>query len=236
MSDLMAVFQEQAPKYDLLVCREDYQGNLLKCLCSITPLAGRHVVELGAGTGRLTRQLAPMVEAIEAFDAAEPMLKVAEARLRALGLNNWRLEVADNRKASSQSGSADVVVAAWSICCLAAYEGEHWQRQVQTAVDEMHRVAVPGGTMLIIETLGTGYSTPNAPAGLRPYYELLELKGFTSVCIRTDYLFHSMNEAVDLTTFFFGKDPLGALVQTDGGVLLPECTGVWSRKKAASEA
>jgi len=233
MSDLMAIFQEQAPKYDLLVSREDYQGNLLQCLRSIVPVEGRRVVELGAGTGRLTRQLAPLAASIDAFDAAEPMLKVAETRLRALGLGNWRLQVADNRKVPVQTQWADVVVAAWSICCLAAYEGEGWIREVQTALGEMQRVTAPGGTALIIETLGTGYSTPNAPAELRPYYQLLEREGFNSVFIRTDYLFQNMEEAVDLTTFFFGKDPLGALLQTDHGVLLPECTGVWSRKRTA---
>ncbi len=74
---LMDIFQTQAPKYDLLVSREDHQCNLLKCLRSIVSLEGKRVVELGAGTGRLTRQLAPLVQAIEAFDAAGPMLEVA---------------------------------------------------------------------------------------------------------------------------------------------------------------
>jgi len=229
VSDLMAIFQQQAPKYDLLVSHEDYQGNLLRCLSSITPLSGKRVVEFGAGTGRLTRLLAPLVESIEAFDAAGPMLVVAKKRLLEVGLNNWSLEVADNRKIPARTHSADLVVAAWSICCLAAYEGDHWQREVDTALDEMRRVAAAGGKLVIIETLGTGCSSPNAPEGLRPYYDHLEKNGFSSNWIRTDYRFESMAEAIDLTTFFFGKEPIGTLEQNRDGVLLPECTGVWSK-------
>lgn len=228
MSDLMTIFQEQAPKYDLLVSREDWEGNLLKCLLSIAPLAGRRIVELGAGTGRLTRLLAPLAGSIQAFDAAEPMLKVAEGRLEALGLKNWKLGVADNRRVPAQSRSAEVVAAAWSICCLAAYEGENWRGEVDLALEEMRRIAAPGGVIIIIETLGTGWSTPHAPEGLQPYYQHLESRGFKSVCIRTDYRFASREEATDLTSFFFGTEPLGALVDVEAGVLLPECTGVWS--------
>ena len=57
MPDYQAIYQNQAAQYELMVSREDYQGNLLPALNAIRPLAGLDVVELGAGTGRLTRQM-----------------------------------------------------------------------------------------------------------------------------------------------------------------------------------
>ncbi len=74
------IYRRQAGDYDLLVSREDFQGNLLPALEAITPLAGVDVVEFGAGTGRLTRLVVPVARMVYAFDVAEAML--AKARLR----------------------------------------------------------------------------------------------------------------------------------------------------------
>jgi len=234
MPDLLAIFQHQAPKYDLLVSREDYQGNLLRALCEITPLQGKRVVEFGAGTGRVTFLLAPTVSSIVAFDASEPMIKVARRILKRSRFQNCSFDVADHRKVPVAARSADVAVAGWSLCCLAVYEGAGWQRELEKGLAEMQRVLAPGGTMVIIETLGTGYPSPNPPEGLRQYYDILNASGFQSTWIRTDYLFNSLKEARDLTTFFFGKDPLASLTESQEGVVLPECTGIWWRRLADS--
>jgi ubiquinone/menaquinone biosynthesis C-methylase UbiE len=234
MPDLLSIFQREAPKYDLLVSREDYQGNLLRALCAVAPFHGKRVVEFGAGTGRVTLLLAPIVKSILAFDSSEPMIKVAEERLQESHLQNWQFAVADHREVPAESHSADIAVAGWSICCLAVYEGKNWQRELRTGLAEMQRVVAPGGTIVIIETLGTGYSSPNPPEGLRPYYGILDANGFRSTWIRTDYRFSSMDEAMDLTTFFFGNDPVSAIIERQDGVFLPECTGIWWRQVEAS--
>src|SRR5262245_47854362 len=91
------VYSRDAERYDLLVSREDHAGNLLPALARIVPLAGRVVVEPGAGTGRLTRLLAPHVRRVVALDRSRPMLEVAAARVRAAGHANVGLTLADNR-------------------------------------------------------------------------------------------------------------------------------------------
>jgi len=53
----------------------------------------------------------------------------------------------------------------------------------------MVRVVKPGGSIIIIETLGTGFTEPAPPEILKPYYEYLASRWFTLVSIRTDYLF-----------------------------------------------
>jgi len=227
MPDLMEIFQSQPDKYDVLVSREDYEGNLLPALIRITPLEGRKIVEFGAGTGRVTRLLAPTAASILAFDSSESMLGVAARTLRASGQRNWQVAVADHRKVPAPTGAADVVLSGWSICCLAVYSGASWERELDAGLREMKRVVAPGGMVIIIETLGTGYSSPHSPEGLTAYYGNLTGRGFQSSWIRTDYRFQSMAEAKDLTTFFFGSEPLATLRVVDGGVVLPECTGLW---------
>ena len=229
MPDFLEIFQQQAPKYDVLVSREDHEGRLMPAVRSIVPLEGKRIIELGAGTGRVTRLLAPAARFITAFDSSAPMLEVARARMGELHLDNWRLDVADHRNLPAADRSADLVISGWSVCCLAAYGGATWREELHAGLREMERVAAPEGTIVIIETLGTGFESPHPPEELKEYHAELAQRGFASSWIRTDYKFATMAEAADLTTFFFGKDPLAALVAVPDGVMLPECTGIWWR-------
>ena len=70
MPDHRVVYSQQAEQYEQIVSQLDYQNNILRALTEIHPLEGCKVVELGAGTGRVTRILAPLVDAIWAFDAS----------------------------------------------------------------------------------------------------------------------------------------------------------------------
>ena len=226
MPDLFEIYRTQPEKYDLLVSREDWKGNLLPAIESAAGLRGADVVEFGAGTGRVTRLLAPRVASIHAFDASASMLDVAARTLRAAGLSNWHVAVGDHRSVSAETASADIAVAGWTISAVAVTE-QDWQTEVRGALQEMRRVARPGGCVIVIETLGTGWESPNPPDALHAYLSFLGAQGFHQEAIRTDYRFCGMEEARDLTEFFFGPDPLDALVETEEGVVLPECTGVW---------
>lgn len=95
---------------------------------------------------------------------------------------------------------------------------------------EMRRVLRPGGTAVILETLGTGRETPQPPTpALAELYAWLESEHeFTRQSLRTDYRFESLDEAEDIVRFFFG-DELAAEVVANKWVKLPECTGLWWR-------
>jgi ubiquinone/menaquinone biosynthesis C-methylase UbiE len=224
--DLFEIYRKQPRKYEQLVSREDWQGNLLPAVERISALDGAEVVELGAGTGRLTRLLAARVRFISAFDASSTMLEVAAELLGRDGRTNWRTTIADHRCLPVTDGSADLVIAGWTISSIPAAE-KTLEPGVGQALAEMRRVLKPGGRAIVIETLGTGWPAPHAPELLEPYYDYLEKRGFRRSWIRTDYRFRDWAEARDLTAFFFGEDPLGALVEGHGGVILPECTGLW---------
>jgi len=108
------VYQKYADQYERLIRREDYQNNLLSAMEDYCPLNELDVVELGAGTGRLTRLLAPRVRSIQAFDASAHMLVEAERSLHDMGLTNWQIGVADHRYIPAPDACADLVISGWS--------------------------------------------------------------------------------------------------------------------------
>lgn len=228
------IYAQRAEQYDVLVQREDYAGNLLPALAALHPLQGVTVAEFGAGTGRVTRLLLPLVRYIYAFDNAPAMLHVAHdtlSRARPVpGVGHWSLAAGDNRRMPLPQGCVDLALAGWSFGHFVGWHPSDWQAQVGAAVDEMLRVLKPGGTALIIETLGTGTEDPAPPnEGLAAYYAWLEReRGFRQTWVRTDYLFNSLDEAETLTRFFFG-DALADRVRRENLVALPECTGIWWR-------
>jgi ubiquinone/menaquinone biosynthesis C-methylase UbiE len=227
MTDYNAIYDEQAGKYERLVAHEDYQQNLLPALQRIRSLEGLEVVELGAGTGRMTCLLAPLVKSIQAYDISDHMLEVAAGKLAASRLQNWRTGIADHRELPVDDESADLAIAGWTICYTAIDYEETWKQELERALDEMKRVLRPGGTIIILETLGTGHSTPTPPDDMKTYLAFLEVEaGFSSAWIRTDYLFASLDEAREVTSFFFGESMVENAVGTDP-VILPECTGIW---------
>jgi ubiquinone/menaquinone biosynthesis C-methylase UbiE len=227
MPDYQTIYARHADQYDRLVRREDYEHHILHALQRIRPLAGLDVVELGAGTGRLSCLLAPLIGRLHLLDASQHMLDVAIAKLARSGLGNWQAQVADHRCLPVADRAADVVISGWSVCYLAVEHRDRPQEVLGEALCEMERVLRPGGTIVLLETLGTGHETPHPPGGIMAdYYAFLEQEGFGSTWIRTDYRFESLAEAEALTRFFFG-DELAAQVVEKAWVILPECTGIW---------
>lgn len=222
------IYIHEADRYDLLVSREDHQQNILPALESIRSLAGCDVVEMGAGTGRLTRLLVPHVKSIRAYDASAHMLSKAKATLEAIGRTNWALAVGENHDLPAADAIADIAIAGWSFGHCCGWFPERWCEEISQALREMNRVLRPGGTAIILETLGTGLETPLPPNdALAAYYDWLESEqGFSATSIRTDYRFASAQEADELTRFFFDNEFANCFLD-DKREILPECTGIW---------
>ncbi len=93
----------------------------------------------------------------------------------------------------------------------------------------MGRAAKPGGTLIIMETMGTGVQQPAPPNPALADYAWLENEhGFTRQVIATDYDFGSVDRAAELCGFFFGAE-LAARVRANGSSRVPEFTGIWRR-------
>jgi len=225
------LYNERAIDYEQLVEREDYQGNLLPALNKIHPLECARVVEFGAGTGRISAQILPLVERLWAFDLSPAMLHIANRKPeRSKGLN-WLLGVGDSRSMPLPDGCADIAIEGWSFLQIAVWHEDAWQEQIGRAISEMLRVVHPGGTAIMIETLGTGASVPEPPEEFTQVYAHIEREwGFFPSWIRTDFLFTTPEQAHAGLGPLFGEAVLDRLQETEDGVLLPECTGIWWRE------
>ncbi len=226
--DYKTIYATKAEAYEAMIAAEDYLGNLLPALEEIRPFTNQKVVEFGAGTGRLTCLLAPHVAHIDACDNSAPMLSVAERKLRAGGWQNWQLHVADNTNLPLPDHSADIAIEGWSFAHAPGWFPDSWQMQIKQMIGEMQRLLKPGGTFILLETLGTGFETPRPPAPhlaeLYTWWE--ETYQLNHTWIRTDYQFASPQEGADLTRFFFG-DTLADRILAEQMTVLPECTGIW---------
>ena len=220
------IYQSDADRYDALVSREDYQGNIRRALEEIVSPDDLDVLDLGAGTGRLTLILAPRAKSIRAFDSSAEMLRVCRERLIASGLSNWQVDVADHRNLPVEDHSVDVVVSGWSVSYLAVWNPEQANQELDKWLLEMRRVLRKDGMIILFESLGTGNESPMRLEHVETTYQWLDDNGFQNKWIRTDYQFESIEEAEELSRFFFG-DELGDKVKQNNRVILPECTGMW---------
>ncbi len=223
------IYQSEGDRYQALIAREDYEGNIPRAMDDIINVDGLDVLDLGAGTGRLMLLLATRVKSIRAFDSSAEMLRVCRDRLLASGLSNWHVDVADHRQLPVEDRSADLVVSGWSISYLAVWNQQNGRDELDQWLTEMQRVLRRDGAIILFESLGTGNEEPIRLEHVRSTYQWLDDNGFENKWLRTDYQFESVDEAADLSGFFFGAD-MADRVREKQSIILPECTGVWWRK------
>jgi ubiquinone/menaquinone biosynthesis C-methylase UbiE len=227
------IYDTRADDYERIRSCRDHEQRILPALEAIRPLAGLDVVESGAGSGHLTVMLAPLVRSIRAFDISQPMLDIATAKLSRLPRRNWHVGVADHRNLPVDDGSADVVLAGYSLCHLVDENLETWPDEVAKALAEMNRILRPTGTIMLLESLGRGSGTPRPAAHLVEYLQHLEeARGFAARRIRTDYQFPSLVFVDTVVREVFGDDVVAGLVR-EQTVVLPAWTGILWRGASA---
>jgi ubiquinone/menaquinone biosynthesis C-methylase UbiE len=229
VTDHRAFYAARAADYDRLVAAEDCDRHLGPALAARLPIAGARLLEVGAGTGRVTRLLARAGARVVAFDRSPAMLAIARAQVDREGLA-VALALADAAALPVAGGWADGAIAGWVFGHFRSWLPGGWRAAVGGALDQMARACAPGAPLVVIETLGTGRREPAPPTPeLAEYYRWLEdERGFARAAIRTDYAFAGVDEAAAVTGAFFGDD-FAARVRAERWSRVPECTGIWSR-------
>ncbi|HEU5099813.1 MAG TPA: class I SAM-dependent methyltransferase [Roseiflexaceae bacterium] len=233
MEHFEAIYAARAAEYHQMIAAEDADGQLLLAIERVVSPRGKRIVDLGTGTGRLPLLLGGQAALVVGLDLHRDMLRQNAEQRRRRG-ERWELVQGDMRKLPFPAASADIVTAGWAIGHMRRWFEADWRSQVRQVLHEMERVVVPGGALIIFETLSTGSLTPAPPTpGLGEYYDWLERDwGFRRDTIATDYRFASVDEAVVRTEFFFGPQ-LAARIRAEGWARLPEWTGVWSKHISA---
>jgi ubiquinone/menaquinone biosynthesis C-methylase UbiE len=226
--DQAQIYLERADEYDRLVSAEDADGNLRDRLRAVLPAAT--IADIGAGTGRIARLLAGHAERFVLVERAAPMLAIATTRLGALRVR-FESHCADARELPLRDESVDAAVAGWVFGHFRLWMPDGWQQEVDAALTEMDRIVVPGGPLVVIETLGTGHEQPRTNEALDAYFAHLEARGFARSWLRTDYVFETAADAASVLGGFFG-DAMAAQVTERGSPRVPECTGVWLRHRS----
>ncbi len=222
------IYEKHGDRYHQLIAAEDFEGNLLTTLKQIVAFEGKRIVDLGSGTGRIPLLLKDVNCQIVAIDLYADMLR-EQKRQRSAVNSDWELFQADLRQMPLPSNWADVVTAGWAIGHFTGWYGDSWQPEVNRALQEMLRLAKPDGTLIILETMGTGSEQAAPPApGLADYFAWLEAQGFARQVVSTDYDFGSVERAVDLCGFFFGNE-MAEKIRGQGWTRVPEWTGIWSK-------
>ena len=232
MSNEADVYRNRVDEYDRLISREDYQQNISTTLETLFRPEGLDIIDLGAGTGRLSSMFARRAGSLLAFDASRAMLRICLQKFQALGKNRTWTVTADHRYIPLPPSTADVVFSGWSVSYLASWEPTLGEKNLSLWLSEAHRILRASGLIILLESLGTGNSQPIKLEHLRTFYDWLDKQHFQQMWIRTDYRFESLDEAVRLTNFFFGRE-LSERVRGENLIILPECTGIWWLEKQA---
>lgn len=227
MDHFLQIYNSKARQYHQLIDAEDTHNHILAALSAITAFRGKQVLDLGSGTGRLPLLLRNQNAKITALDLHRAML-IEQAIQRENCGGDWDILQGDMHHLPFPNCGADIVMAGWALGHFVGWYPLDWERRIAQTIDEMHRVATAEGTIIIMETLGTGSKIPSPPhEGLAKYYALLEDKwNFSRREISTDYTFKNPADAVNTLEFFFGQE-LAEKIRSNQWTRVPEWTGVW---------
>ncbi|WP_276357664.1 class I SAM-dependent methyltransferase [Cohnella caldifontis] len=225
MADHDVIYKESANVYDAMISRQPDLSEIIK---EIRPYRNLDVVDLGAGSGRISSFVAPEAKSLICTDLSRAMLDQLDFKLSQRNMpRNWTTVEADHRELPIPDSSIDMVISGWSICYLASSNQPDWETNLEDVMTEIRRILKPQGTAVILETMGTGTETPNPPDFLMKYYSQLEEKyQFEHRWIRMDYAFESVEEAIENTEFFFGHE-LASKIRLNQWSTVPECAGIW---------
>ena len=224
------IYSRHAAAYDELVRHEDCHGNLARFLRGALDCDGRSVLEPGAGTGRVTALYQERAAAVHLADRSGHMLDAARARFATAG-ERIRYSICENLSLASLGGEYDRIVEGWSFGHTVTDGVAHLEETVDALVLGCRSLLRPGGTVILLETLGSGATAPAPPNPVlaRFYARLEEQHGFGRTTLATDYRFDNPEEAARICGFFFGE-AFGARVRAAGSAIVPEFTGAWVKR------
>ena len=227
MPSMYDIYRRHRAEYDRLVAAEDHEGHLSAFLHSKIDWHNKTVLEGGLGTGRVTELYLERALHLFGFDRELHMLEAARMRLARFS-DKMELRPADNLSLPLLDLKADLFIEGWSWGHSIVDGAGSVAGMAATLFAEVRNNLLPGGLVVLIETLGTNVPSPAAPhPRLAEFYSLLQSHyGLQQTVLSTDYRFPSVAEAADTLGFFFGE-AMARAVRDARSPTIPEWTGVW---------
>jgi SAM-dependent methyltransferase len=165
--------------YDRLIRGEHIHPRVLEWL----PASSARVLELGAGTGRLTLPLAARCGELIATDPAAPLMNLLCAKLTATGIHNVSCRRAFFDAIPVPTASCDLVIS----CSAFVPQSEV---DPDASLREMQRCCVSGGLIVVVWPPDVGWFLQ---------------RGFKHATFagKMEHEFDSVTEAIELTRIFY---------------------------------
>ena len=163
MPSMQEIYNNYSLQYDELVNHEDYNNNLSNYLLEKFNFNGKTIIELGVGTGRVTKIFAERAQSIFCYDKSQHMLNKAK-----INLNHHTSKIefsqCDNYNIKKIKEKTDIVIEGWSF----GHSISENQKDIETLTNRLYSDCVnllnKNGIIIIIETLGTNVTNASAPS------------------------------------------------------------------------
>jgi len=125
--------------------RTDPEGHETDALFDLVHLEGAHVLEIGAGDGRLTWRYAHRAARVTAVEPSGAAVARANERLHRKDSSvEFHQAAFEDFAAGREPEAFDVALLSWSLCCMRPEAMVH-------ALEEIHRLLKPVGALIEID-------------------------------------------------------------------------------------
>lgn len=191
-------YQSRWDVYDIFSKREDAPDIVWSTVKNRVNFNGKIVFEMGCGTGKYTKKMAPLVKHLYANDISETMIEKTRDTCCDYSNISYICESAD--KSGLPDCSVDLIFSAWG------YVAGDFELACRVE-KEFARILKPGGEIWLVDNYYEGQFTTIRGKALKPEEDKYSEKklGYSLVeVIPTYFLFESVEEAAGVFGFLFG--------------------------------
>ena len=196
-------YETEVEIYDSFSKSEDKKNRILKKLLKISAFKNKKVLEVGCGSGKYTKLLAPLSKKYFALEISKPLIQFAKQKCR--GMKNIKFFNCSAEKIPLKDKSVDAVFASWVLTAMAS------DKMRDKSIKEILRVLRDNGDVWLFENHWKGEfmnlrGKPNRKFERCDIYHLVKKYGFQiSEIIDTNFFFPNLYEAKRILGFMFGN-------------------------------